>query len=314
MSDHEAIRRMAAELSNWGRWGADDELGTVNLITPAKRLEAAAAIRRGVTFSLALPLDRRGPQPPFERRLNPQHVMLQTGTELRAGVQRGAIDGWGYADDMVTMALQCGTHWDGLAHAFHDYKMYNDRDCELVGVDGAKRNAIAALSDSVATRAVLCDVPRALGLEALAPDHRIDVRELELTLERQRVELRAGDALLIRTGHLARARTAGGWEGYTYGDEPGIGMDALPWVKEHDLAALASDTWAFEALPSGGDIMLPVHAVGIVHMGLLIGEMFDFEALARDCAQDGVYELALVAPPLPFTGAVGSPVNPIAIK
>lgn len=308
------IERMARRLSNWGRWGEEDELGTLNLVTPERRLAAAGAIRRGETFSLALPLDRQGPQPPFERRLNPQHVMLQTGTELRAGVQRGAIGGWGYADDMVTMALQCGTHWDGLAHAFHDYAMYNGRDCALVGVDGAKRNDIRAMSDAVATRAVLCDVPRALGVEALDTDHRITVAELELTLERQRVEIEEGDALLLRTGHLARARAQGGWDGYTYADEPGIGLDALPWVSQLGIAAIATDTWAFEVLPSGGAIMLPVHAVGIVHMGLLLGEMFDLEALADDCASDGVYEMAFVAPPLPFTGAVGSPVNPIVVK
>jgi kynurenine formamidase len=305
---------MGAALSNWGRWGADDELGCVNFITRESRRAASSLIREGKTFSLALSLDREGPQPSTERRLNPQHVMLQTGTELRAGVQRGAMNGWGYADDMVIMALQCGTHWDALAHAFYDYKMYNNRDCTLVGVDGALKNDISVLRDAVAGRAVLCDVAATLGVPALDPDHRITVDDLERTLAAQAVTVRPGDILLIRTGHLGRIRATGSWDGLTYSDEPGIGLDALPWVHEHRIAALAADNWAFEVLPSGNGIMLPVHAVGIVHMGLLLGELFDLDALAEDCRRDGIFEMLVVAPPLPFSRAVGSPINPIAMK
>ena len=104
----------------------------MNFISPAKRQEGAALVRTGTVHSLALPLNKNGPQPPQERRLNVQHVMLETGTDLLAGVQRNSVSGWGYADDMVTMALQCGTQWDSLAHAFYNYKMYNNRDCSLV--------------------------------------------------------------------------------------------------------------------------------------------------------------------------------------
>jgi kynurenine formamidase len=302
------------QLSNWGRWGADDELGTVNFITSAKRVEAAALIRTGKVFSLAIPLDESGPQPAFERRLNPRHLMLATGTDLRAGVQPGSQDGFGEADDMVTMALQAATQWDSLAHIFYDYKMYNDRDCSLVGVNGAAKNSIAVLADRIVSRGVLVDVARHLGVDHLSLDHRITVAELEATLERQRVDVRSGDILLIRTGNLQRARSAGGWDRFTYSDEPGIGLDALPWLREHEIAAVAADTWALEVLPSGTSLWLPVHAVAIVHMGLLIGEIFDLEALAAGCEEDGVYEFFFTAPPLPFTGGVGSPLNPLAIK
>jgi kynurenine formamidase len=302
------------QLSNWGRWGADDELGTVNFITPAKRVEAAALVRRGEVFSLAIPLDENGPQPPFERRLNPRHLMLATGTDLKLGVQPGAQEGDGEADDMVVMALQAATQWDGLAHIFHDFKMYNDRDCTLVTAQGASKNSIAVLSDRVVSRGVLVDVARSRGVDWLPADHRISVGELESALERQRVDVRSGDVLLIRTGNLRRARAAGDWAGFTYADEPGLGLDALPWIHDREVAAAATDTWAFEVLPSGTSLWLPVHAVAIVHMGLLIGEIFDLEALADDCERDGVYEFFFTAPPLPFTGAVGSPINPLAIK
>jgi kynurenine formamidase len=308
------VAEMGARLSNWGRWGTDDELGCVNFITREARSHAGRLVRTGKSFSLSLPLDRNGPQPASGRRLNPQHVMLQTGTELRAGVQRGSVDGWGNADDMVVMALQCGTHWDALAHAFHDYKMYNDRDCSMVGVDGALKNDISVMSDAIAGRAVLVDVAASLDAPALDPGYRITAEDLNRAVRNQAVEVRAGDILLIRTGHLQRIRASGSWAGLTYSDEPGIGLETLPWLYEHEVSAVATDNWALEVLPSRGEIMLPVHAVGIVYMGLMLGELFVLDALAADCRDDGVFEMLLVAPPLPFSRAVGSPVNPIAMK
>lgn len=308
------IEAMIGRVSNWGRWGPEDELGTVNFLTAEVRVKAAALARTGRVFSLAIPFDESGPQPPFERRLNPRHVMLATGTDLRAGVQPNQVDGWGYADDMITMALQAATQWDSLAHAFYDYKMYNGRDCSLVNAEGASKNSIYELRDRIVGRGVLLDVARFHGVEALPLDHRITRDELDAVAEGQAVEVRSGDIVLIRTGNLGRARKAGGWDRFTFDDEPGVTLDALPWFHEHEIAAAATDTWAFEAIPSGTSIWLPVHAVAIVHMGLLIGEIFDLDELAADCAADGIYEFLFVAPPLPFTRAVGSPVNPLAVK
>ena len=308
------VDAMIGRVSNWGRWGPDDELGTINFLTPERQAKAATLARTGRVFSLAISLDESGPQPPFERRLNPRHVMLATGTDLRAGVQTNQVEGWGYADDMITMALQAATQWDSLAHAFYDYKMYNDRDCTLVSAEGAAKNSIFVLRDRVVGRGVLLDVARFHGVESLELGHEISSAELSAVADHQAVEVRSGDIVLIRTGNLGRARRAGGWDRFTFDDEPGIGLGALPWLHEHEIAAAATDTWAFEVIPSGTSIWLPVHAVAIVHMGLLIGEIFDLDELADDCAKDGVYEFFLAAPPLPFARAVGSPVNPLAIK
>lgn len=308
------VDAMIKRVSNWGRWGSDDQLGTVNHLTPSARAHGAHLARTGRAFSLALPLDREGPQRHGDVRLNPQHFMLQTGTDLTLGVQANSVDGWGYADDMVTMALQAATHWDGLAHAFYDYKMYNDRDCALVDVRGAPRNSISALHDRLSGRAVLIDMPRSLGLDWLELDHRITVAGLERALDAQRVDPRSGDILLVRTGNLGRAQRAGGWDRYTHDDEPGLDLETLPWLHEHETAAVALDNWAAEVLPSGASIMLPLHAAGIVHMGLTVGENFRLDELAEDCAADGVYEMFLTAAPLPFSRAVGAPVNPIAVK
>lgn len=311
---HPDVDAMAEQLSNWGRWGPDDELGTVNFITGAKRVEAARLVRTGKTFSLAIPLDASGPQGPGERRLNPQHIMLDTGTDLIAGRQRGRVEGWGSSDDMVIMALQCATQWDSLAHTFYGHKMYNDRDCILVDDTGAEKNSISVLADKVVTRGVLADVPRYLGVEWLPADHHISPEELQQTLDSERVELKSGDALLIRTGNLGRIRATGSWAGFSYATEPGIGMDSLPFLSEREVAAVAADNWAFEVLPSGTSLDMPVHAVGAVYMGLLVGEIFDLDVLATDCAADGVYEFYFASPPLPFSRAVGSPINPLAVK
>ena len=314
MGSDPQVEAMIRRVSNWGRWGADDELGTVNYITDHRRREGAELVRKGKIFSLSLPFGPIGLQPPGDRRLDPQHVMLQTGTDLMCNVQQGQVEGWGYADDMVTMALQCATHWDGLAHAFYDYKMYNNRDCTEVTVHGAAHNSIDKVSDRIATRGILLDFPKLLGVDWLPQNHRITPAEIEAALEAEHIEVRGGEILLLRTGNMWRARQGGGWDGYTYSDEPGIGIDALPWLHEHEIAGIGADNWAMEVSPSGTDIWLPVHAVGIVHMGLLVGENFVLDALAADCAQDGVYEFFLTAAPLPFQRAVGGPVNPIVIK
>lgn len=301
------------DVSNWGRWGVDDQLGTLNYLTPDVRSAGAALVREGRPISLALPLNREGLQPPTDVRLNPQHVMLQTGTDLRAGVQRNSIDGWGYADDMVTLALQAATHWDGLAHAFYDYKMYNDRDCTLVDVNGASFNAIAAVAPYLIGRAVVLDVASALGLSHLDLAHRITIADLEKTVDVQGVDIRSGDILLIRTGNLGRARAGGGWDRYAYTDEPGLEWQTVPWLHEHEIAAVATDTWAVEVLPSGTSIMLPVHASAIVHMGLTLGENFVLDQLAEECRRAGRYEVFLSAAALPFPTAVGSPIHPVAL-
>ena len=238
--------------------------------------------------------------------------MLETGTDLRAGVQHDSIDGWGYADDMVTMALQSATHWDALSHAFYDYKMYNDRDCTLVDVNGAAANSIDRVAKHLIGRGVLLDVARVRGLDSLPLDYRISVADLDACLEQQKVSLNSGDILLVRTGNLGRAR-ATGWSNYSYVDEPGLGWESVPWLFEHEVAAVGSDTWAVEVLPSRAGIMLPVHASASVHMGMMLGENFVLDELAEHCARAGRYEFFLSATALPFARAVSSPINPVAI-
>jgi len=311
---HPTIQSVIEKVNNWGCWGPDDELGTLNYIMPDKRVRAAQLVRRGATFSLSLPLDRFGLQPPMDRRLNPQHIMLTSGSDLLAGTQPGHKGGYGYADDMIIMALQAATHWNALSHMFYDYHMYNNRHCSLVSSEGAAKNSITVASASIVSRAVLLDFPRALNIPWLPEDHHITVEEIEYTLSQQSVEIVPGDILLFRTGHMARFRSSGEWNEYTYTNAPGPCLEVLPWLHEHRIAAVASDTWGFEAVPSKTPLWLPIHAVGIVYMGLMLGENFLLDEWANDCAVDGVYEAFICAGPIPFSRAVGAPVNPLVVK
>src|SRR5262249_58351044 len=169
----ETVRALARKYRNWGRWGATDELGTVNFITPEKIAAAARLVRRGKVISLAIPFDQNGPQSGYGGRNNPLHYMLQDGGDVASGAQ-DFIKGLRYCDDAVTMPLQCATQWDALSHIYFDGKMYNDRGPEHVTSSGARANAITALKDKIVTRGVLLDVPRLKGKAWPRPGEGID--------------------------------------------------------------------------------------------------------------------------------------------
>jgi len=308
------VREMGLKCRNWGKWGPDDELGTLNYVTPRKIVEAAGLVRRGVVFSLAIPFDSTGPQINQPRRFNPIHRMILTGPDFTTGAftRPGGV---GFADDMVIMALQCATQWDALSHCFLDGRLYNGYDANLVSSEGARKNGIHVMARHIVTRGVLLDVPRVKGVPWLEPGYAITVDDLEAAVRAHRVAVGAGDALLVRTGQMAMCRRRGGWGDYAGGDAPGLSFYTAPWVHERQVAAVATDTWGMEVRPNEiSDTYQPLHQVFIPNMGLLVGEIFDLEALAEDCARDGVYEFQFVAPPIPITRAVGSPVNPFAIK
>jgi kynurenine formamidase len=312
MSD--IIGETAARCSNWGKWGPDDERGTLNYITPEVIVRAAALVRRGVVFSLALPFNAKGPQINQPRRFNPIHRMMLTGPDCTTGALKFP-GGVGFADDMITMPLQCGTQWDALSHCFTGGRMYNGYDANLVASNGAKKNGIEKIARGVVSRGLLVDLPRVKELPWLEPGYAITVDDLEAALEHHRVTAGTGDILMVRTGHLAMCRHDGAWGTYAGGDAPGLSFHTADWVHQRQLAGVATDTWGMEVRPNEiADSFQPLHQIFIPAMGLLIGEIFDLESLADDCAADGVYEFFFTAPPLPITGAVGSPINPLAIK
>jgi kynurenine formamidase len=298
---------------NWGRWGPDDQRGALNHVTPDKTRQAAALVRRGTVFSLQLPLDEHGPQTGAFGRVNPVHQMAATGTDHAAGAQKYSL-GWGYADDSLLLFLQGGTQWDALAHIFRHGQMYNGYPAADVSSRGASRNGIENFA-TVATRGVLLDVPRALGREHLLPGEAIGPELLDRVCTRQGVTVGQGDIVLVRTGDMSRRRSLPGWDGYSAGDAPGLSLHCAPWLAERDVTGVATDTWGIEVRPNEiPGAFQPLHLVLLVSMGLLLGEIWHLDELAADCAADSVHEFLLVAPALLIPGAVGSPVNPQAIK
>jgi kynurenine formamidase len=317
-----AIAAAAKRCSNWGRWGEDDVLGTMNFLDDAKRREGAALVRRGASFSLAQSFDTDGPQKGWRRRTNPVHTMTDTGTDAERGNQ-GFPHGIGGADDVIAMPLQCSTQWDGLGHIFDHGNAWNGRRAgDVVTSEGDLVTGIETVASLIAGRGVLLDVGRAIGTDGELPDgYAITVADLEATIAAQGESARVGrgDLLLVRTGRLARARRdireGRGWGDYAGGAAPGLSFTTADWLHGTEIAGIATDTWGFEVRPNEFDeAFQPLHQVAIPHIGLFLGEMWDLDALAADCADDGVYDFWLTAAPLPVTGAVGSPVNPIAVK
>jgi kynurenine formamidase len=309
------IHDAAERLKNWGRWGPDDELGTLNNITPQDIVNAAKLVRKGKAFSLALNFDNKGPQNgKWGGRFNPVHTMLASGTDAVAGRQEAI--GIRYADDMVSMPLQCGTQWDALGHIFFGEKMWNGYDARLVDSNGAEKNAIEKTRDKMVGRGVLLDIARFKGVSSLEDGCGIGVEELESCAAAQKVQVRKGDFVILRTGHMERCLASGQWGGYAGGDAPGLRFETADWIRRTDIAAICADTWGCEVRPNETDpsISQPWHWVVIPMIGITMGEIFYLKDLAADCAADGVYEFFFCAPPLPITRAVGSPINPMAIK
>lgn len=314
----DTVRELMQQHSNWGRWGDDDQVGTLNHVTQDDVVRAAGCIRSGKRISLALPFDAEGPQTGGFGRFNPIHLMFRDGGDVVAGTivddfyggRDRHIRG---TDDMIIMPLQSGTQWDSLSHIMFDDKMYNGYPARDVSSKGATRNDIRQAADRIAGRGVLLDVARAKGVTSLEAGYAITAEDLETCAAQQGVDVGRGDFVMVRTGQLGERR--GRWGDFAGGPAPGLGLAAVPWVADTEIAGLATDTWGMEVLPNETpDVFQPLHCVLLVAMGLYIGEIFDLEALADDCADDGQYDFFFCAPPLPFSRAVGSPVNPLAIK
>jgi kynurenine formamidase len=311
----QTVREWGERYSNWGRWGPDDERGTLNFITRERVVAACSLAKTGHVISCALPFDENGPQSGRGGRHNPIHTMLADGGDALAGHQDHLPGGFNFADDSVTMPLQCGTQWDALSHVFYDGKMYNDRDIRLVTSQGARANSIDRIKDGVIGRGVLLDLPRYTRLPWLDDGTRISPADLDSCAESFGVTIERGDIVLVRTGMMKRCLEQQSWEGYCGGPAPGLSVHCARWIHEREIAALATDTWGVEVRPNETkDCFQPLHMISLRNTGLLLGEIFALDDLADACAEDGNYSFLFVAPPLPITGAVGSPINPLAIK
>jgi kynurenine formamidase len=315
----QAVLDVAAEVRNWGRWGDEDQIGTLNFITNEAVKAAAALVRTGKRFSLAYPLQLNGLQTgAIPGRVNPLRTMVAINSCLT-----GDRDTFCTSDDVVVMGLQAATHWDGLGHASYGGKIYGGRAESVITEQGAGQCGIEQVR-FLTGRGVLLDVARQKGVEILPAGYAITGEDLSAAASDQAVQVRSGDIVLVRTGMMALAK-AGDLAGYL-GEldpdvplprAPGIGLSCAPWFHRHEVAAVATDNITFEVLPwdpAAPGAILPMHCLHLVEMGMTQGQNWDLEDLAADCAGDGVYDFLLEASPQPFVGGVGSPVNPVAIK
>ena len=303
--------------NNWGRWGEHDQRGASQLTGAAQTLRAAKSVRRGAVFSLALPIDDTAPRWPG--RPAAKHYFAVSGADVLAGSRFSEVfPGHVHLDDHLDMALQGSTQWDALAHIPVEDSLYNGYWVGSATSDGAPFDHIGHQRQSFVGRGVLLDVARHNGVELLPSGYAITPETLDAVCAAEGIDVAPGDIVLIRTGYLSRWwKLRNDAEKLAYFTEgcPGPGAATADWFAEKDVAAAATDTVGFEVMPAEDpDQPFYLHRRLLCDLGITIGELWSLDELAEDCAEDGVYEFLLVAPPLYIPEAVGSPLNPIAIK
>ncbi|HEY3833741.1 MAG TPA: cyclase family protein [Acidimicrobiia bacterium] len=313
-ADGKVVGAQPGTPNNWGRFGALDQIGTANLCTPERVAAAARLVRTGKRFTLGLPIGR---PTPGGYRAEPLHMYRFAAGD---GVLGGGLGGRSFqtSDDYIVMALQASTQVDGFGHVGGDHTLYNGFWAGLVtAAAGARRLGMHKLAaQGIVGRGVLLDVARHLGVDRIDGGFGIGADELEGTARAQGVEVAPGDIVLVRTGQVGwKTEQAPGSEAANTRSEPGISVRAIPWLADHDVTMVAIDTAACEVVPPEPDVpFLTFHVAALRDLGLLIGELFDLDELADDCAADGVWEGMFVASPMPVVGASGSPINPIVMK
>jgi len=306
------------DLSNWEKWGKEDQKGAGNYITPELIVKAAKLIKKGQTFSLAIPINKKGPlYPAFQY---PQHDMRMTGVDYSSVDHTPYMGGMKFAHDAIDMSLHATTSWDGLSHAWYGDSLYNGySEKEIVTSlwGGARKLGIENMKESFVGRGILIDVLNYKN-DSIPKGYLITRADIENTLKKQRTEVKRGDMVLIRTGVVPSWYKNTDTESRSqFGQlQTGIDKDVVLWIKESEITAMAADNMALERLPNPHEpeIVSPLHGNIIRDLGVYIGEIFYLEELAADCKIDGVYEFFLAAQPLLIPGATASPINPIAIK
>jgi kynurenine formamidase len=301
------MREIFESVKSWGRWGADDEAGALNLIDDEVRRGAAAAVRHGRAISCSLDL----PVQPAPDNPHPAlHMMLAGGDDC-------VVPGFGLEStaDFVGIAfhgMAC-SHLDALCHVFVDGRMYNGYPGTDVKSTGAKRNSVMCAKDGIVSRGVLLDMPRTLGVPWLEPAQVIDPDQLDAAEAKEGVKVRRGDILLISTGRDARRAKHGAWAPFNPG-LAGLHPECIPWLRERDIAVLGSDCISDVAPPLGIEgWVVPIHQTVIVAMGVHLLDNLHLGSLMAACAELGQWDFQLTIAPLRIHGGTGSPVNPIAL-
>jgi kynurenine formamidase len=300
--------------SNWGRWGPDDEAGTLNHITAEHRVRAARLVQDGVTVSCSKLLSTDiniNVKPPLF--CQPTHFMLQCGEqfahrEQEPYVLQTALDYFGVAFHNVLV-----THLDAVGHVFWDGKQYNGvSPSSCTSAAGATVQSIDVARNGIVSRGVLLDIPRLRGVHWLEPGDAIFADELEAAERAQGVRVEAGDVLLVRTGAGRRVAEEGPWDMYTFG-VPGLSPDCIPFIHDRGVAVLGSDGGS-DVFPNPYELTFqPIHQVGLVALGLWLIDFCTFEDLTVACEERARWEFLFTMGPLRIEYGTGCPINPIAV-
>ncbi|MGH9202848.1 MAG: cyclase family protein [Vicinamibacterales bacterium] len=304
---------------NWGRWGKEDEIGSINFLTAAEVVRGSRAVRSGKVFTLGVPVARKEGDPIYPGRGQPVKTMaMDKGFYLNdAGPQfPGGLE---YADDVIFMYVQGTTQYDALGHVWYDDKLYNGYDAKTT-IAGLKKCSIEPIArHGVVGRGVLLDVARYHGVDHLAANQQITLDDLLGTAKKQKIEIEKHDILVIRTGWMSLFYEKGPdafFPGKTMA-EPGITDEPalIRWIHEMEIPSFSTDTIANEqTVSSVSNVFLPLHGALLRDLGIPFNEICWLEELAADSAKDGQYDFLFVGAPLKIVGGTGSPVNPIAIK
>jgi kynurenine formamidase len=290
------IERLMTELSNWGRWGKTDQMGTANLITPARRQAAAKLVTEGFAVSLSRNTDAEKAidnDTPFGHKM-----MIAVGDAFNMDEYTTSFHGF------------ATTHFDALSHMFHNGKMYNGYPQSSITAQGAGELAVTAFRNGFFTRGILVDIPRLKGVPYLEPSSAIYPEDLDAWEKSTGVHIQPGDAVLIRTGRWTRRAEKGPWNASDH--SAGLYATCAKWLKQRDVALLGSDG-SHDVLPSGVEgVAWPVHQILLVAVGMPLFDNCDFEALSKAAAARNRWTFLFTAAPLAVTGGTGSPLNPIA--
>jgi kynurenine formamidase len=304
--------------SNWGRWGADDEVGALNFLDAGEVLRGVQEVRSGKSFTLQVQINHPhgdpafpGPRGPAKRVniMDRGYFLSGKGTEFPGGTQ--------FADDMIVMYLQGSTQYDALGHVWCGGQLYNGYDAATTTGGLDKASVLPIAERGIAGRGILLDVARYRGKPWLDKGETFSHEDLEQVARAQGVTIAPHDILLIRTGFLEYFYASALEEFYEDFNEPGLAYskELVEWFRQKEIPNLATDTIANEVTidPASG-VALPLHIALMRNLGVTFCEIVGMDVLAQDCAKDGQYSFLYVAAPLKITGATGSPVNPIVIK
>ncbi len=295
------------KVCNWGRWGEDDERGTLNYITPAHVQAAARLVRLGASVSMAIPINTTAgpdnPRPPV------RHIVRSHDIPVPQGEPRFAGDYLG-----TEFHGDCHTHIDALCHISFKGRLYNGKPATSVSSQGPTLQDITAYAHGIVGRGVLLDIPRLRGVAWVEPGEAIMVPELEAAERAAGVTLGQGDIFVFRTGHHRRRLELGAWNNDYDGEgKAGIHPTVIPWLHERKIAAFFPDGDG-EAVPCNTENMsYPIHALQIGAMGMCCADSLQFEELAPLCERERRWEFMVVASPLRLPGGTGSLFNPLAI-